>query len=233
MIYHVVAFSRSGSSHLNLYCKNHNMTVDKNVITLGEFFQRQHYIDNEKISYDRSGHANGRDETNKINFLKKYPNKYSFKFIPHTVPEEFRSDILEYLNNCNLLTIKRDPFDMFLSHTYQKKTGWKQSHGATEPLLNKLEINIKDIKYFIKIWNENKNFIDSCKIYHTFNYNNLDEQLYDFFGVRHGSYEIDPMRRHWSWSKIKPMQIDYRSLLVDYELIEERFYEEIQPWLLG
>jgi len=29
------------------------------------------------------------------------------------------------------------------------------------------------------------------------------------------------------------MQIDYRSLLVDYELIEERFYEEIQPWLLG
>ena len=110
---------------------------------------------------------------------------------------------------------------MFLSHTYQKKTGWKQSHGATEPLLNKLEINIKDIKYFIKIWNENKIFIDSCKIHHTFNYNNLDEQLYDFFGVRHGSYKIDPM------------QIDYKSLLVDYELIRERFQEEIQPWLLG
>jgi len=197
------------------------MTIDKNVITLGEYFQQQYYIDNEKICYESSGYANGRDEANKINFLKRYPNKYSFKFIPHTVPEKFRSDIFEYLNNCNLLTIERDPFDMFLSHTYQKKTEWKQSHGATKPLLDKLEINIKDIKYFIKIWNENRKFINSCQIYHTFNYNNLDEQLYDFFGVRLDYY------------KVNQMQIDYRSLLVDYELIEERFYEEIQPWLLG
>ena len=60
------------------------MAVNENVITLGEFFQQQHYIDNEKVAYERLGHANGRDEANKINFLKKYPNKYSFKFIPHT-----------------------------------------------------------------------------------------------------------------------------------------------------
>ena len=205
------------------------MAVDKNVITLGEFFQQQHYIDNEKIAYEPLGHANGRDEANKINFLKKYPNKYSFKFIPHTVPEEFRPDILEYLNDCNLLTIKRNPFDMFLSHTYQKKTGWKQSHGATKPLLDKLEINIKDIKYFIKIWDENRKFINNCKIHHTFDYDNLDQQLFDFFKVKNTAPRIAARQN----MKGDRMQIDYKSLLVDYELIKERFQEEIQPWLLG
>ena len=222
MIYHTVAFSRSGSSYLHSFCRSYHIINNEKVITLGELFLSTHYIDNENIAYDHSGHINGMDVANKIEFLKRYPNRYSFKFIPYTIPEEHRPEVLEYLNTHNLLTIRRDPFDMFLSHIYQEKTEWKEVHGATKPLLNKLVINLKDIKDFLDLWNLNKNFIDSCNIHHTFEYEDLDRQLFDFFKVENLYPGI---------KKMEPMQIDYKSLLVDYELIKETFQAEMKSYL--
>jgi hypothetical protein len=159
------------------------------------------------------------DVANKIDFLKRYPNQYSFKFIPYTIPEEHRPAVLEYLNGCNLLTIRRDPFDMFLSFMYQEKTGWKEVHGVTKSRINRLEINLKDIKDFLDLWDLNRNFINDCKIYHTFDYEDLDRQLFDFFKVENLYPGI---------KKMEPMQIDYKALVIDYELIKEEFDAELR-----
>lgn len=223
MIYNTIGLPRSGSSYLQSYCRTYHIVNKKNVITLGELFLSTYYIDNQNIAYNN--HSGGKiavdnkDVASKIKFLKKYPNSYSFKFIPSTIPEEYRCEVLEYLNKCNLLTINRDPFDMFLSYMYQIKTGWKESHGATKPLLNILEINLEDIKNFLYLWDLNTNFINRCKIYHTFEYEDLDRQLLDFFQLENSYPGI---------KKMEPMQINYKSLILDYHMIKEKFDAEIQ-----
>lgn len=219
MIYHTVGFPRSGSSYIHSYCRSHHIINNENVITLGELFLSTHYIDNENIAYDHTGHTNGMDVANKIEFLKRYPNRYSFKFIPYTIPEEHRPEVLEYLNTHNLLTVRRDPFDMFLSFMYQEKTGWQEVHGVTKPRINKLEINLKDIRNFLDLWDLNRNFINNCKIYHTFDYEDLGRQLFDFFKVENLYPGI---------KKMEPMQIDYKALVIQYEFIKEEFDAELQ-----
>lgn len=222
MIYHTIGFPRSGSSYLHSYCRTHHITNNVNVITLGELFTNTHYISDNNIAYDRARPIDKIDVLAKINFLKKNPKKYSFKIIPSTIPEEHRSIVLEYLNECNLLTINRNPFDMFLSFVYQTKTGWTEVHGGTKPLVNKLDIDLQDIDDFINLWDLNRKFINQCKIYHTFDYEDLDKQLYDFFKVQNLYPGI---------KKMEPMQIDYKSLVTEFKSVKERFDENLKSRL--
>ena len=224
MIYHTVGFPRSGTTYLHEYCRTYHNVNNIDVRTWGELFTQSHYVDNNKLHFDISRHSitwdkekRRIDTITKIKFLKNSQNNYSFKVIPNAISKEYRDEVLEYLNNCNLLTIRRNPFDRFLSFTYQHKTKWKEVHGAAKSLISELRIDQEDIDRFLEMTEIDTEFLNNCKIYHTFDYENLNQQLFDFFKIKTINSNIK--------YPLAPMQIDYKSLVLQYELVKEKFYE--------
>lgn len=214
--YQIVAYPRTGSTYLTFI--NHKYNQQNNIPTenVHEFFLSRYQLNDDWYDLDMDRDWRITDESviiDKIKFLFKTKNYFSLKFIPETINPRFHYDIFTYLQDYDIITINRNPFDAFLSYVYQVKTNWKQSHGGSTPLLDNLNINRFDIIGYLNTWRVNRFFIDSCKIRYTFNYDTLAEEAQDFFGI---DTNVD----------INPMKIDYRTLVNDN--VEQMFYDEYE-----
>ena len=154
----------------------------------------------------------------KIDWLKLYSEEASFKFIPHTFIDdypEFEENILEILSNQILITVKRNPYEQFLSYAYQESTDWKKCYRVKESEIDVLHIDDFLIRKFSYKWNVDKTFMNKLNIDYVFDYSKLKEQSTDLFKVTKSDLE--------KFSKDE-MLVNYKSLLKDPDEIEYLFW---------
>ena len=204
MTYQVIASHRTGSSLLNQYCLN-----DNDGFGFHEFFLSQYYTN---YSVEE-----------KLEFLEYYKSKdihFSWKFFPAHIlidnPElEYR--FIEYFKGCKNLTITRDPWESFLSLSYQSYTEWKTSHNYDGDVydIDEYEIDLNEIRWYVKCWKMNRDFVSKIDIHHTFKYEDLTiNNLQKYFNT-----QFDP-----GW---KPMGLDYSSKAINLKEAKELFYYEM------
>ena len=153
-------------------------------------------------------------------FEKKHRGEHvHFKVFPISLMKRgFEEDLVEYLSGYKVLTIKRSPLDTFLSFSYQQQTGWKRPHRKIhhEPL--------EDVMYHVhenvmRKWCEShrytRKFISGLDVLHEFDADNIDDlELEDFFETK-------------SQLMTRPMDIDYPSLIENYEEVEKYIRENV------
>lgn len=214
MTYQVIASHRTGSSLLNQYCLN-----DNDGFGFHEFFLRVHDVN---FNWHKRIFAFHSVEE-KLEFLEYYKSKdihFSWKFFPAQVlidnPElEYR--IIKYFQGYKNLTIVRDPWESFLSLSYQSYTDWKTSHNYDGDVYNidQYEIDLIKIPHLVKTWKMNKDFLSKIDIHHSFEYKDLTiNNLQKYFNT-----SFDP-----GW---KPMGLDYSSKAINLKEAKELFDYEM------
>lgn len=226
-IYQFLTFPRTGST----YAQRRNMfkhARDKlHVIYLDEFFTGRYKLTNHWFEYNSDiGLIDPDDintEKNKIEFLEEKRNQgihFSIKIMGNMIDDSNHDILVDYLNNYKILTIDRNPFDVFLSRKFLDTINIERqevsdirkiSHGFDKSMLDKLDITYTDIELFCHDYKKHKSLINKCNVYRTFNFENLEEDLNEFFPIAN-----TPLEKN---------NIDYRSLVTDIELIESTFNE--------
>jgi len=207
MIYQVVSSHRTGSSLLHQYSLN-----DNDNFGFHELFLNQYSF----------LHANSIEE--KFELLEYYKNKdihFAIKVFPFKlISEGYEERIFDYLNGYKILTINRDAWSAFLSHSYQKYTNWKFSHRSENGKfdfveLNSYEIDLDAIPHFCEKWKIDFNFINKLNVNKTFDYKDLTiEKLQDFFHTKYSPYT-------------RPSSIVYRDIAINYEEAKELFHDKM------
>lgn len=214
MTYQVVATHRTGSTLLNRFCVN-----DNDGFGFSELFLNPSYTDFTFLDL-----ASMEEKFEFLEYNKKKDIHFSIKIFPKRIIDEGYEDRLyNYLTGYKILTIRRDPFDAFLSSEYQRATNWKFAHrkimhgSKPENLLEQpLKIDYNSIQLFVDKWNIDYQFINRLNIHKIFNYNELTvNNLQKYFRTK---YLPD----------IIPMNINYRMFVNNLKEVEETFFKEMK-----
>lgn len=213
MTYQVIASYRTGSSLLNNYCIH-----DNDDFGFHEFFLNEIRNSN----WHRPLFVDYTIEE-KLEFLEYYKSKdihFSWKFFPYQIlidNPEICDRIIKYFKGYKNLTIVRDPWESFLSLSYQSYTEWKTSHNYDGNVydINEYEIDLNKIPHLVKSWKINNDFLSKIDIHHTFEYKNLTiNNLQKYFNT-----QFDP-----GW---KPMGLDYHKKAINIRKAKEIFDYEM------
>lgn len=229
MKYCVVAMQRTGSSLLNEYVYQAN----------DRFGSYEFFLDKEVLHSD-GAHSLDHNLTTitlenvlrKFDYLEDLKSKdvyFPIKVIPkHVIKfgDEIENRLKDYLNDFKILTILRNPFDTYLSQSFQESIAWKVPHNKNGLDYDKLNptpfySNI-DIEYFISVWLNESRFIFETEPYHVFKYEDINiEHLNNYFNI-----SLNP--------SLKPMNIDYKSLLINYDMVYDDFHftleRKVKDW---
>jgi hypothetical protein len=222
MNYLVVSHQRTGSSLLHQYVMHKNDLFGFHDIFLDSSNQLK-YPANDKWYYDLSVE----EKFNLLETCKKREIYIPWKCFPSQLLVDDLTKNFRYierfrnlLSGYKLLTIDRDPWDTFLSHSYQDAINWEtthkfQDHSKKFIELDSFEIRISKIPYLCMKWKTTQEFIDSLDIYHTFRYNELTiNNLKEYF------------QTDWDgWSV--PNEIDYESIATNLKEAKEIFDYEM------
>ena len=223
MNYVVVGHKRTGTTYLMNYVYKHFGFEEHNFIA--EFFLSRYYLDeNGSWHKFKSKIYNKKQINRKFNYfeiLKEQEKCHPFKIFPYNLIQGgYEERLKELLSGFKILTIRRDPFDSFLSYIYQNRTNWKNTHRCVfrtqhieefDYVIYKEEINLYINQYKIE-----KSFIDSLDIFHTFEYKDINTaNLQNFFDIK--------INEHHS-----PLNVDYRKLVININEIEKEFYRNFK-----
>jgi hypothetical protein len=214
-VYQVVGHARTGSTVLNHFAVEHNDGIGFNeYFNDGQTDKRTRGIfDNEVSLYEKFKY---------LEYQMELGIHFSLKVFPVLVIKQgYENSLYEYLSNYKILTIKRNPFDSFLSLKFQDSTKWKFPHRLKfknyqfcEP--EPFSINRYEINGFIHSWKKNQDFIDKLNIYHTFDYDEITaDNLYNFFGLS-----------EYTWNG-KKSNINYEEIVENIDEVKEIFYNEM------
>jgi hypothetical protein len=135
--------------------------------------------------------------------------------------KSYENRLYNLLDGYKILAIDRDPWDTFLSYSYQDYINWKSCHRYYDTEirdfieLESFSINLNKIKWFCDTWKINSNFIKKLDIHHIFKYEDLTiNNLQEYFQT---SYE----------GKTTPIDIDYRNIAVNIKEAKEMFDYEM------
>lgn len=213
MTYQVVASHRTGSTLLNSFCINHNEGFGFSELFLSPSYTHMSFLDLASTE-------------EKFNFLEHYKKKdihFSIKIFPkRLIDEGYEDRLYNYLDGYKILTIRRNPFDSFLSESYQKATSWqfghrKLAHGKSpEKLLeHPFEIDYNDVKDFVEKWNINYEFVKRLNVHKIYDYSELT---------------IDNLQRVFNTNytpDIIPHDIDYVKHIKNFKYVKEIFYGQV------
>lgn len=219
-MYHIIGRQRTGTTILGEYVRENS--IDKQYY--GEFFlDRWHITDNGKLIENCYPDFVFFQVERKFNFLEMLKDEnrlMQFKVFPyHLVEFGYEKRLYELLSDLKLLTIKRNPFDVFLSATYQNKTKWKIRHRKTKfqdgrLSLEPFSVDKNEVASFIKRWKVEEEFLSKLNAFHSFTYEEINTQhLQEFFKVKIEEYHA-------------PLNIDYRSLIINLNETEKAFNRE-------
>jgi hypothetical protein len=216
MVYQVVAKQRTGSTIVNLFALKHN-----NNFGFTEFFLGNHIIHTKvvhRISYVAPPDTDLIEQ--KFYYLEKMKDQdvhFSLKVIPHNLLLlGYEKRLISYLKDYNIVTINRDPFETFLSWSYQKATRWVTPHNTKTLDPKEIYYNIKLIwiKEFIDRWTLESRFIDKLDAT-VIDYKDLSiKYLQNFFQT---DFNVD----------FKPMGIQYRNYIRNISEVEHYFYKSL------
>jgi len=218
-----LTFPRTGSSHTYYSYAYYQFRFRPEVQYVGEFFNinfvltENWYKVNKNFEWKKvTKEQQELNYSSKLKFLEEkrkqgiHFNVKAMGYVP--LNSSIRDALIDYLSNYKICTIRRDPFDCFLAWSYMNKTRDTRknttahyttiSHGFKKPLIETMNISHKDVEDFNAMYNRYKLLINDCNIYHTFNFENLQEELDEFFP---------------SFPPLKKNQIDYKSLVSDLE----------------
>jgi hypothetical protein len=213
MTYQVVSSHRTGSTLLNLFCINNNEGFGFSELFLEPSYTRMSFLDSASME-------------EKFEFLEYYKKKdihFSIKIFPKKIIDRgYEEKLYNYLDGYKILTIRRDPFDAFLSESYQKATNWKIAHRKTihgktpDTLLEQpFEIDYDSVNGFIDKWNVNYGFVKKLNVHKTFDYHELTiNNLQQYFNT---NYAPD----------IIPHNIDYEKYVKNLKSVREYFNEQV------
>lgn len=215
MTYQVIASPRTGSSILNQYALH-----DNDGFGFYEFFLD--YIDMDRNWHRRLFYSYSIEE--KLEFLEYYKSvdiHFSLKFFPSQVlfkRPDLEQRFIKYFNGYKNLTIERDPWESFLSYSYQSHINWETSHNCKniEVIdLNEYKINLQLIPEYVKIYKVNRDFTFKIDIDKTFKYKEITiDSLQNFFNT-----DFDPGSRHMNLDYIaKAINIKEAREMFDYEM---------------
>lgn len=222
-MHHIVGRQRTGTTLLGEYVRN--------FIGPENFYSSEFFLDNWEIDSNGKIKQNQKESTNfiisqlerKFNFLEilKDENRLpSFKIFPyHLIRLGYKERLYNLLQDLKLLTVKRDPFDTFLSVSYQNKTEWKIRHKKTADKdqiiqLKSFYINDFEIKKYVKEWKIEEEFMLRLNFFHEFEYSDINTQhLRNFFNVNFNEFH-------------SPLNVDYRSLVINIHEVEDFFIKE-------
>lgn len=207
MTYQVVASHRTGSTLLNDYALHNHNRFGFHELFLDEPSSKllENLTTEEKFDF--------------LEYYKKQDIHFTTKIFPYKVISEGYEDrLFDYLKDYKILTIDRDPWDAFLSHSYQDACNWKSTHrwpGINFIELNSFHIKIYKLKHFCNKWKTDFNFIKRLDVHHTFLYEDLTiNNLKKYFNT---NYE----------SPVRPSNLDYKSLAINYNEAKELFDYEM------
>jgi hypothetical protein len=144
MIYQLVSEPRTGSSILSSYLRYYYKL--KKIPAITELFLNRYTIKNnslldnkelwDKLIIDESYDI----IKSKIDFLEFNAQKnihYHFKFFPSAIIyEDLRKRMCDFLNQYDVITIDRNPYEIFLSTAYQDNISWKHTHRNKNEIIN-------------------------------------------------------------------------------------------------
>ena len=208
MTYQVVASHRTGSSLLNDYALNHHDRFGFNEIFLN------------KTNSELIKELTTEERFQFLQYYKKQDIHFTTKIFPYKIISEgYEEHLFEYLEGYKILTIDRNPWDAFLSHSYQDACNWKSSHRFPDVNfieLNSFHIRTYKIKHFCNKWKTDFNFIKRLDVHHTFLYEDLTtNKLKKYFNT---TYE----------TPTGPNNLNYKKLATNYTEAKELFDYEMQ-----
>ena len=216
MTYQVIANPRTGSSLLNHYALHYNEDFGFNEL----FLENNWDLD---IGWRKRFFTNYSIEE-KLEFIEFYKSKnihFSFKFMPHQILEtrpDLENRMIEFFKGYKNLTIHRDPWDSFLSLSYQTYTKWQTSHNWVDKGVvdvSEYKINLTTIKPFVIMYNMNMDFISKVKMHKVFKYEEITtKNLQKFFNT------------DWDSGSF-PMNLDYRAKAINIQRVKEIFDYEM------
>lgn len=207
MVYQVVASHRTGSTLLNDYALHYYDRIGFHELFL------------EDPSYKFVSHMTTEEKFEFLEYYKKQNIHFTFKTFPYKIIYEgYGERLYDFLKDYKILTIDRNPWDAFLSQSYQEYCGWATSHrwpGVDFVEVNSFEIDITKIRHFCTKWKIDFNFIKRLNPYNTFKYEDLTiNNLQKYFNT---NYE----------SRIRPSNINYESLAINLKEAREIFDYEM------
>ena len=217
MNYLVVGQQRTGSSLLHHYVVNKNDNFGFN-----EIFLKVH-----PLRADVKWYYNLliEEKFELLEYLKKKEIYVPWKCFPSEIivdkfgyKSQYEQRLRNLLAGYKILTVDRDPWDVFLSYSYQDSIKWKTSHRFNDKSfieLDSFEIDLNKIPFLCMKWKISQSFINSLDIYHTFRYNDLS---------------INNMKEYFKtdWNGLtKPNQIDYKSIATNLKEAKELFDYEM------
>lgn len=213
MIYQVVANRRTGSSIVNAYALK----------AYDNFGFNEYLLD----IYDINGIKNSNKRVSvesKFNYLERMKDNdihFTLKVIPNTyLLENFRDRLFRYLKDYDIITIERQPFDVFLSLSYQLHTKWATPHRTSKliPEETKFKLKMRTIDNFLHAWNDKKHFIESLNPT-VIQYSNISHKyLKEFFNMDSATHDLS----------LNHMDLNYRDMVTNIEEIENIFYTKLE-----
>lgn len=199
-------------------------------------YERNNEFGNSEFFLDR--HVLNRDNTHSVNFntrevtlenvirkfeylenLKSRGIYYPIKIIPKNVihfGDEIENRFKLYLKDFKVLTILRNPFDSYLSRSFQDSIDWKVSHNKKDSGYSELKPTqfspLITPENFIKQWLNESRFIFDINPHHIFKYEDINTKyLNNYFG-----FTIN--------NSMKPMNINYKNLVINYNKVYDDFH---------
>jgi len=223
MTYVVVGHKRTGTTYLMNYVYEHFDFKEYNFIA--EFFLSSYYLDRNGSWHNLELEIYDKKQIDrKFNYfetLKDRENCHPFKIFPYNlIYYGYEERLKELLSGFKILTIRRDPFDSFLSCIYQNRTKWKNTHRCLFAAQHieefKFTIYRSEIDHYINEYKIEKNFIDNLNVFHIFEYKDITaKKLSSFFNIEKRK------------ENFLPMNIDYKKLVINLEETEEKFRKRL------
>lgn len=216
-----LTFPRTGSTHAYMKYALYAHRRNQSTILCSNFFNdnyilTENWFKQQGDTWDLNTAELGKSFSDKLRFLEEKRRQdihISIKIMGHdnNSPSD-RNMLLDYLSHYKVCTIRRDPFECFLSFLYMDKTRNVRrnadshyttiNHGFKKSLIETMDISYENVILFKNSYARYLSIINDCDIYHTFNFENLDEELNEFFPT------LPPIEKN---------QIDYKSLVPDLE----------------
>ena len=202
MTYQILSQSRTGTHYLYTYTKRdihiaEYFLPNTRVIKLG-------VTDEEMWTWLRNEKSMGNHHSIIVNMMKKF-----VKDDPN-----FIEKLIRHFRGYHILTIERDPWDIFMSSCYASQTNTWINYTGKEIIIPddfKIEVNDGWVLDFIKDYKISTGFINTIleeQVYTILQYEDLNETyLNKFFGV------------DTPYSNIEPMNINY-----------EKYIEDVDQW---
>jgi len=231
-MYQVVCHARTGSTFLCGSIDRYNKKHNNDIPSIYEFLnQTSRLIDNDEIvlrpdaTIANAMNGSWNDLLDKLDFLIRQKEKgkhYSIKIIPYPIfckaPnkdewERVEKMLLNYLSGYNILTIKRDPYDTFLSYIYQANVDWLEPHGYKKSSVESLKVEKRYFAGFFKSFIINQNFMKKLNFYKTFDFDVFEYEILDYFNLEFKDETFQKLKNGLS------NEIDYESLLSEEDIM--------------